>query len=89
MKTPPTKSAPVQTYATQIYIWSAIGHTPITKRKGAYCDKLREETIECDSPASAKARVQELLAKVPHADRGFYYVIGYPNQNTCHDFVMR
>ena len=70
-----------KTYKTEIVIWSKIGHCPVTNRKGAYCDELLKEEIECDSPASAKARVKKLLTTVPNAAKGYFYIPAYPNQN--------
>jgi len=68
-------------YTTEIRIWSRIGHCPLTNRKGAFCDELIKKQIQCDSPTSAKKHVQELLKNTPNADKGYFYVTEYPNQN--------
>ena len=74
-------------YDCQIKIWSEIGNTPITKRKGAYCDELYSNTIQVLDPEDAKNIIKELIRETEHAVSGHYYLPGYPNQNTRSNFV--
>jgi hypothetical protein len=76
------------TYKTQVYIWSDIGHTPITNRPGDYQDTLVDTIIECTDPEDALAKVLEIKKATPHACQCYFNMIDYPNQNTkskyCH-----
>jgi len=76
------------TYKTQVYIWSAIGNTPITGRTGAYQDELVNTIIDCTDPSDALAKVLEIKKATPYADQCYFNMIDYPNQNTkskfCH-----
>ncbi len=75
-------------YATHITIWSAQGDTPITQRKGGYCDELASVTMLCDTPEKAKAAALEIKKTTKHAYSCHYSMPDYPNQNTkagyCH-----
>lgn len=81
MNIPVMKTNQPTTYPTEIVIWSAIGNTPITHRKGSYCDELHRETINLESPKDAKEYVQGLLKSVSCADRGYFHMENFPNQN--------
>ncbi len=76
------------TYKTQVYIWSDIGHTPVTGRVGSYQDTLVDTIIECTDPADALAKVLEIKKATPHAYQCYFNMEGYWNQNTkskfCH-----
>jgi hypothetical protein len=67
---------------TEIRIWSRIGHTPITKRPGAYCDELVFADFDCETPTEAKHLVQQLIRDVPGADYGHFNMPEYWNHNT-------
>ena len=75
-------------YETLIVIWSRIGHTPITHRRGSYCDELDRCTIYCESPREAEFRLRELMEQTPHAYKGYYYLPDYPNQNVRDRWVV-
>lgn len=76
------------TYKTQVTIWSANGHTPITGRGQSFCDELVNTYIECSDPADALVKVLELKKATPHAYACHFNMVDYPNQNTkskfCH-----
>lgn len=74
-------------FSTQIYIWSRIGHTPITNRGGAYCDELLVTTVDCADPSEAKAKVEQLILDTPHGYCGYFNMIDHPNQNTRSKYV--
>lgn len=78
-----------KTYKTQVYVWSAIGHTPITGRVGSFCDELVVETVDTNGPEQARAYVADLLKRTAHAYSGYYYVNEYPNQNTRSSWLNR
>lgn len=69
-------------YTAQITVWSRIGHTPITKRPGSYCDVLVETEVLCDGPTDARRVTLAIKHAHPHADRAYFYMPTYPNQNT-------
>ena len=81
-KTMTTTAQIAATYKTEIVLWSAIGNTPITGRKGAYCDELVRTTIECENPARADEAVRDLINSTPHARKGHFFMPTFPNQNT-------
>lgn len=66
---------------TEIYIWSAIGHTPLTNRGGSFCDELIHTTVDCENPTEAKKVVKNLLMFTKHAERGHFNMPAYWNQN--------
>jgi hypothetical protein len=72
---------------TKIRIWSKIGSTPITGRKGAYCDVLLDTIIDCASPDDAKAETVRLIRETPHGENGYFYMPDHPNQNINRAFV--
>jgi hypothetical protein len=76
-------------YRTEIYIWSRIGCTPITKREGAYCDVLVHKHIECASPEVARREVELLIESTQYGDYGHFSMPDHPNQNTRNSFVSR
>lgn len=76
-------------YETNFFIWSDIGHTPLTNRKGSYCDLLLEQSGFCESPREARIALDELLEKTDHAHKGYFEMIGYWNQNTRYDYVNK
>ena len=77
----------MKTYSTEIVIWSAIGHTPVTKRKGSYCDEILRTELQCTSPTHAKECVKVLINNTEHARSGHFSMPDYPNQNTRNNFV--
>lgn len=68
-------------YGAEIRIWSAIGHTPITGRRGAYCDELAMECIDVAHPGEAREAAEKLKKQHPHAATAHFNVPSYPNQN--------
>lgn len=72
---------------TEVYVWSRIGHTPITNRGGSYCDELVKETTDCTSPADAAEYVKGLMKRTPHADKGYFNISGWWNQNTRSQWI--
>jgi hypothetical protein len=68
-------------YKTIITVWSRVGFTPITKRKGLFCDRLAKKVIECKGPLDARQAAIDLIKNTNHAEEGFYYMPEYPNQN--------
>ena len=76
------------TYKTQVIIWSDVGQTPITGRKGSFCDTLVDTYIDCTDPADALDKVLEIKKATPHAHSCWFNMEGYWNQNTkskfCH-----
>jgi hypothetical protein len=72
---------------TNVTIWSAIGHTPVTHRGGLYCDELIRTQIDCETPDQARLSVQALMLATPGADRGFFHMPDYWNQNTRSGWV--
>lgn len=78
----------ITTYPTTIYIWSAIGHTPITNRHGAYQDVLLKVEIECVDPTDAYNKTLEFKQNTKYAAQCYFKMPTYPNQNTrskfCH-----
>jgi hypothetical protein len=77
----------MQTYDTEIVIWSNIGHTPLTNRTGAYCDELVRVTVPCTNPGQALELTQKLIKETPHGYSGYFNMIEYPNQNTRNRFT--
>jgi len=77
----------MKTYTTEIYIWSAIGNTPITNRKGAFCDVLEKSQIECESPQDAIEKVKAKIANTKFAAKGYFNMPSHPNQNTRSKFL--
>jgi hypothetical protein len=65
-----------------LFVWSANGCTPITKRTGGYCDELVITVERFATPEAARERVRELIRTTPHGHYGAYYLPTYPNQNT-------
>jgi hypothetical protein len=76
------------TYTTQITIWSRIGVTPVTNRTGAFCDRLEDFSIECATPADARAATKDAIQKVAHGHTGFFEMADHPNQNTRSGWVI-
>lgn len=74
-------------YHTVIIVWSNIGHTPLTKRQGAYCDELLHFETECENPGEARALAQKLVRGVEHGYSAYYNLPEYPNQNTRNGFT--
>lgn len=74
-------------YTCTIKIWSDIGHTPITNRKGAYCDELKTFSIAVYSHEQAIENVKDAIRAIPHAVSGHYNIINYPNHNKASNFV--
>lgn len=74
------------TYQTEIHIWSAIGNTPITNRKGNYCDLLFKGTIKAASPADAVYQAKKIAKETPGAYSGHYSIKKPPNHNTADRF---
>lgn len=74
---------------TIIHVWSKIGNTPLTGRKGAYCDELAKVEIETASPEEAHAKTVEMLKTIPHAEKGHYYLPDWWNQNTRSNWLLR
>lgn len=74
---------------TKFYIWSDIGHTPLTNRGSYYCDLLLEQTELCKSPHEASIVLDELLQKTEHAHKGYFEMIGYWNQNTRYNYAIK
>lgn len=74
---------------TVIKVWSDIGHCPITKRAGNYCDLLvdQESNIFDVSPAKARKIVESLIKSTPHARSGYFCIVNWMNQNTRESFV--
>jgi hypothetical protein len=70
------------TYTATLRVWSAIGHTPITKRKGSFCDELAKTEVEVANPAEAKLYLAKLASETKHAVKGYFEIPSYPNQNT-------
>lgn len=73
----------------EIYVWSKIGHTPITHRQGSYYDTLYHETIAVENPEQARNIVRRLLAETPHADGAHYEIPTWWNQNRRSDWISR
>lgn len=69
-------------YTVTVYVWSAVGSTPLTGRRGAYCDLLDTLTIEADDMEQAQARAIENARKVEHAARIYWEAPDFPNHNT-------
>jgi len=74
---------------TKFYIWSDIGHTPLTNRGSYYCDLLLEQTELCKSPHEARIVLDELLQKTEHADNGCFEMTGYWNQNQRYGYASK
>jgi len=74
-------------YRCEIKIWSKVGHTPITKRSGSYCDVLHKQTIEVRDVSQAHRFTKHLLKEIKFADSGHYFMPEFPNQNTRSNFV--
>jgi hypothetical protein len=76
------------TYKTQVTIWSANGHTPITGRGQSFCDELVNTFIDCAAPTDALSQVLAIKQATPHAYSCHFNMVDYPNQNTkarfCH-----
>ena len=66
----------------EVHVWSRIGHTPITNRKGAYCDELVHAMIEVSSPEDAHEKVLTIMENTPHAEKGHFNIPQWWNQNT-------
>ncbi len=77
----------MQTYDTEIVIWSNIGHTPITNRTGAYCDELVRTTVQCANPDEALQITKKLIKETKHGYSGYFDMPEYPNQNTRNKFT--
>jgi hypothetical protein len=69
------------TYKTEIRVWSQIGHTPLTKRGGAYCDLLLLTEIECDGYGDARLQAETIMRALPSGARGHAHMPAHPNQN--------
>lgn len=65
----------------EIRIWSSVGHTPVTKRAGKYCDLLVYKIIEVANVSEAKERTKQLIRSTQHATKGNFYCPEEPNQN--------
>lgn len=74
---------------TEIYVWSAIGNTPVTHRGGSFCDELYHGFIEAENPEDANAKAVELVRSTPHGDKGYFNMPEWPNQNTRSNWVGR
>lgn len=74
-------------YRTEIYVYSAIGNTPITKRGSSYCDVLIYTHLQCESAEDARATVELLIRSQPHGNYGHFHMLDHPNQNTRASFV--
>lgn len=72
---------------TEIYIWSRIGHTPVTKRGGLFCDVLIHADVDCESPEAARKFVRALIAAHPHGNYGHFNMPEYWNHNTRSGFT--
>ncbi len=66
---------------TEIKIWSQVGHSPLTKRGGSFCDLLLDTEMDCETPAEAEKLTLQLMAATPHSARANFYMPEYPNQN--------
>ncbi len=66
---------------TKIYIHSQIGHTPVTERDGAYCDKLVEATIDCKDFNDAKEQLKRIFQQTPFAHYASFDMFEHSNQN--------
>ena len=73
-------------FETEIFIWSRLGHTPLTKRAGAYYDELLKTVILCENPADALEKGRELLRNTEHGFSGAFFIPEYPNLNTRQKF---
>jgi len=67
---------------TIIKVWSAIGHTPLTKRGQCFRDLLLTRELDYDSPEAAKVELVNTILNTRHAVQGSYYMPGHWNQNT-------
>ncbi len=75
-------ATPAALYTATLTLWSGIGHTPITKRKGSYCDELAKTEVEVSSPTEARLFLAKLAGETRHAVRGHFEIANFPNQNT-------
>jgi len=73
---------PNATHTAFLKVWSSIGHTPITNRRGPYCDLLVDTTVEVVGPGEARDALTKLIEATPHANDGHFDVPSHPNQNT-------
>jgi hypothetical protein len=69
-------------FIATLVVWSRIGHTPVTNRGGAYCDELARVEVSVASPEHALCMLAALFSETPHADRAYFNVPNWPNQNT-------
>ena len=76
-------------YVAEIHIWSRIGHTPLTKRRGLYCDLLHKERHQVRDIEAAKKRMQYLLRITPHSCDAHFAVLEHPNQNLRTQWMKR
>ena len=74
-------------YHTLLCVWSHAGHTPITRRKGQFCDELVRKTDYYSSPDEAALEVEKLLRETEHAYKGFFNMPSFPNQNTRSNWI--
>lgn len=61
--------------------FSAVGHTPLTKRGGAYCDLLVSNEVTVTSREEAQGLADKLLKETPHAVEVWFNMPEYWNQN--------
>ena len=74
------------TYKTIVKVWSDVGHTPITGRKGSYQDELVNVEIDCIDPTDAFNKVLDIKLQTPDAYSCYFFMPEYPNQNTNSQF---
>ena len=71
---------------TQIKIWSREGNTPITGRKGSFCDLLIDQSFDCKTPEEAEKLTIKMVQETPHGAKGHYDMPEHTNQNTRNRF---
>lgn len=74
-------------YKCNIKVWSATGHTPITGRKGYFCDVLIDKVIDVKDHNEAIKAIRELIVSTDYASTGHYYIPEYWNHNLKSNFV--
>lgn len=73
-------SSPVK-YEAELVLWSRVGHTPLTKRQGAYCDELARKKVMVAGVSEARSALMHLAGQTPYSSKGYYYIPALPNQN--------
>lgn len=69
-------------YETKLQIWSKVGHCPISKRTGSWCDKLDERTESFASPSEARLALKKFMESDPDTHTGYY------EMDTLRDFGL-